>query len=168
MGELREVEAQLMEGSAWVERLRRGGSTATSSSPAFEQSSGSVMGSGVVELAKGRGEWIAGVFVVLLRTRGESGGLCLGRATATARWRPADARCCVARQGRHSAKAKSGGGGQARRVGRQREQEVAGLALHSGDGAEQRRRGAEQVGRLEVEESGPICNFRNFRDLTIN
>ena len=60
VGELREVEAQLMEGSAWVERLRRGGLTAASSSPAFEQSGGGVLGSGVVELAKGRGEWIAG------------------------------------------------------------------------------------------------------------
>ena len=29
-------------------------------------------------------------------------------------------------------------------------------------------REAEQASRLEVEESGPICNFRNFRDLTVN
>ena len=40
--------------------------------------------------------------------------------------------------------------------GRQRKQEVAGLALHSGDGAEQRRRGAEQAGRLEEGEKGPV------------
>ena len=32
-------------------------------------------------------------------------------------------------------------------MGGQREQEVAGLALHGGDEAEQRRRGAEQAGR---------------------
>ena len=53
-------------------------------------------------------------------------------------------------------------------MGGQREQEVAGLALHGGDGAEQRRRGAKQAGRLEEGEKGPVCNFRNFRDLTIN
>ena len=65
------------------------------------------------ERVKGRGERIAVVFVALLRARGESGGLCLGWAMATARWWPAGARCCVARQGRHNAKAKSGGGGRA-------------------------------------------------------
>ena len=89
MGELREVEAQLMEGSAWAERICNGGFTAASSSPAFRWSGGGVLGSGVGEIAKERGERVAGVFVVLLRARGESGRLCLGRATATARWRPA-------------------------------------------------------------------------------
>ena len=123
---------------------------------------------GSEEKAKGRGEWIAGVFVVLLRARGESGGLCLGRATAMARWRPAGARCCVARQGRHSAKAKSGGGGRAQRVGRFCKQEVAGLALHGGVGAAQRRRQEKQRGRLEVEEKDQFVNFRNFSDLTVN
>ena len=53
-------------------------------------------------------------------------------------------------------------------MGGQREQEVAGLALHGGDGAEQRWRGAEQAGRLEEGEKGLVCNFQNFRDLTVN
>ena len=39
----------------------------------------------------------------------------------------------------------------------------AAAALNSGGGRE-----AEQAGRLEEGEFGPICNFRNFRDLTVN
>ena len=53
VGELREVEAQLMEGSAWAKRLQRGGFTTASSSPAFGRSGGGVLGSGVEERAKG-------------------------------------------------------------------------------------------------------------------
>jgi hypothetical protein len=52
VGELREVEAQLMVGSVWAERLRRGGFTVASSSPAFGRSGGGVLGSGVGETAK--------------------------------------------------------------------------------------------------------------------
>jgi len=47
VGELREVEAQLMEGSAREDGLRRGGSTIASSSPAFKRSGGGVLGSGL-------------------------------------------------------------------------------------------------------------------------
>ena len=47
VGELREVEAQLMEGSAREDGLRRGGSTTASSSPAFKRSGGGVLGFGV-------------------------------------------------------------------------------------------------------------------------
>ena len=116
---------------------------------------------------KGEGKVVEGVLVVPLRARDWALGLCPELSTAAARWRPAGARCCMARQGRHSAKAKSGGGGQARRWA-PREQEVAGLALHGGIGADQRRRQEKQIGRLEVEEKGPVCNFQNFRDLTVN
>ena len=52
VGELREVEAQLMEGSAWAKRLQRGGFTTASSSPAFGRSGGGVLGSGVGEMVK--------------------------------------------------------------------------------------------------------------------
>ena len=52
VGELREVEAQLMGWSAWAERLRRGGFTAASSSPAFGWSGGGGLGSGVGENVK--------------------------------------------------------------------------------------------------------------------
>ena len=129
---------------------------------------GGVLGFLGRERAKEQGELVEGVLVVPLRAKFWALGLCPELSMAVARWRPAGARCCVARQGRHSAKAKSGGGGRARRVGRQHEQEVAGLALHGGNGAEQRRRGAEQAGRLEEGEKGSVCNFRNFRDLTVN
>ena len=103
-----------------------------------------------------------------MRARGESGGLYPVLSTAAARWRPAGESGRVARQGKLQREAKSGGGGRARRVGRFCKQEVAGLALHGGVGVEQRRRGAEPASRHEVEESGLICNFHNFRDLTIN
>jgi hypothetical protein len=52
VGELCEVEAQLMVGSVWVERLRRGGFTAASSPLAFGRSGGGVLGCGVGETAK--------------------------------------------------------------------------------------------------------------------
>ena len=52
VGELREVEAQLMEGSVRAEDGCSGGFMAASSSPAFGWSSGSVLGSGVGEMAK--------------------------------------------------------------------------------------------------------------------
>ena len=105
---------------------------------------------------------------MLMRARNRSLGCCSEPSTAAARWRPAGESGCVARQGKLQREAKRGAGGRARRVGWFCKQEVAGLALHGGVGAAQRRRGAEQAGRLEVEESGPICNFRNFRDLTVN
>ena len=60
MGELREVEVELMEGSAREDGLRRGGSTTASSSPAFGRSGAGVLGSGVGEMAKGRGERVEG------------------------------------------------------------------------------------------------------------
>ena len=74
---------------------------------------GGVLGILGRERAKGRGELVEGVLVVPLRARDWALGLCPELSTAAARWRPAGARCCVARQGRHSAKAKSGGGGRA-------------------------------------------------------
>ena len=67
-----------------------------------------------------------------------------------------------------SVRQKSGGGGRARRVGRFCKQEVAGLVLHGGVSAEQRRRQEKQRGRLEVEEKGLTCNFRNSRDPNVN
>jgi len=48
---------------------------------------GGVPGSGVGEMVKGRGERVEGVLVVPMRARDRALGLCLGRATAMARWR---------------------------------------------------------------------------------
>ena len=89
VGELREVEAQLMEGSVRAEEGCSGGFTAASSSPAFGRSGGDVLGSWVGEMAKERGDRIEGFLVVLERTKDRALGRCLGRATAAARWRPA-------------------------------------------------------------------------------
>ena len=50
--------------------------------------SGGVLRRGSEENAKEREEWISGAFVRLVRVLVEGGGLSLGRATATARWRP--------------------------------------------------------------------------------
>ena len=86
---------------------------------------GGVLGILGRERAKGRGELVEGVLVVPLRARDWALGLCPELSTAAARWRSAGARCCVARQGRHSVKTKSGGGGRARRVERFCKQEVA-------------------------------------------
>jgi hypothetical protein len=89
VGELREVEAQLMVGSAWAERLRRGGFTAASSSPAFGRSGGGILGSGVGETAKERGKRFAGVLVVLMRAKDRALGCCNEPSTVAARWWPA-------------------------------------------------------------------------------
>jgi hypothetical protein len=89
VGELREVEAQLMVGSVWAERLRRGGFTAALSPPAFGRSGGGVLGSGVGEMAKERGERFAGVLVVLVRAKDRALRCCSEPSTAAARWWPA-------------------------------------------------------------------------------
>ena len=46
----------------------------------------SVPSSGSGELAKERGMKLSGVLVLRLRARNRALGVCLGRATATARW----------------------------------------------------------------------------------
>ena len=147
MGEVREAEAQLMEGSAWAERICSGGFTAASSSPAFGWSGGGVLGSGVGEMAKERGEQVAGVFVVLLRARDLALGCYSEPSTAAARWRPAVDCCCVARRGGHSARDRSGG--ELRRDAWEGhvKQEVASRPFHGGGGAEQRRRQRSRAGR---------------------
>ena len=120
-----------------------GGSTAGLSSPGLRMDGGGVLGSRSGETTKEQGERFAGVLVVLLRTRGESGGLYPELSTAVARWRPRALCCCVARRGGHSARDSSGW--ELRR-------------RWPGDGLErwQQRRFAggerEQRGRLEVEE----------------
>ena len=126
------------------------------------------MGRGSNEQAKGHAEWDAGVYVVLMRARGESGELYPELSTAASRWRPRAVLGAWQGEESASARATGGGGGAARRVGRFCKQEVAGLALHGGIGAAQRRRQEKQRGRLEVEEKGQVCNFQNFRDLTVN
>ena len=77
-----------------------------SSLPGFERSGGGVLERGSEEKAKERGEQVAGVLIVLMHARGESSRLCLGRATATARWRPAGGSGHVARRGERQREAK--------------------------------------------------------------
>ena len=77
-----------------------------SSLPGFERSGGVVLERGSEEKVKELSDYLAGVLVVLMRARGESGGLCLGRATATARWRPAGGSVRVARRGERQREAK--------------------------------------------------------------
>ena len=91
---------------------------------------------------------------MLLRAIGGSDGLYPELSTAATRWRPRALCCCVARRGEDTARGKSGGGSQTRRVGLPSKQEVAGLALHGGGRhcTAAAARGAEQTGRLEVEE----------------
>jgi hypothetical protein len=89
VGELREVEAQLMVGLVWAERLRRGGFMVASSSPAFGWSGGGVLGSGVGETTKERGERFARVLVVLVQTKDRALRCCSEPSTVAARWWPA-------------------------------------------------------------------------------
>ena len=71
----------------------------------------SVPSSGSGELAKERGMKLSGVLVLRLRARNRALGVCLGRATATARWRP---RGGSGRRGVHAPGQRSslGGGGK--------------------------------------------------------
>jgi len=57
---LHEVEPKLMEGSAREDGLRRGGSTAASSSPAFGRSRGAVLGLGLRKWRKNEGNGLRG------------------------------------------------------------------------------------------------------------
>ena len=72
-------------------------------------------------------------------------------STAAARWPLAGGSGCVARQGRHNAKAKGGGEGSGATRGRPA-QPGGGLPAPSGGGAEQRRRQGKQRSRQEVED----------------
>src|SRR6185312_10558699 len=49
---------------------------------------GGVLGCGSEDRARERGDWVAGVPLLLGRSLEGSGGLCRGRSTAAARWRP--------------------------------------------------------------------------------
>jgi hypothetical protein len=132
VGELREVEVELMEGSAREDGLRRGGSTTASSSPAFGQSGGGVLGSWVGEMAKERGERVAGLLVVLVHARGESGGLYPVLSTAAARWRTAVVFWACGTGMEAPARGVEGGGSLGATRGEASRQEVASRPFHSG------------------------------------
>src|SRR6185503_11155879 len=86
VGELRGLTVELARGQSG---RRNCGSAARVSLPALRVERRRVLWRGSEEQTKERAEWKAGVFVVPVHALGEGGGLCLGRATATARWRPA-------------------------------------------------------------------------------
>jgi len=93
-------------GAVGVELLWNGGSAVGVSSSEFTRGGGDVLGSGSNEQAKGRAEWDAGVYVVLVRALGEGGGLCSGLATVAARWRPRG-RLCARRGAWHGREGRS-------------------------------------------------------------
>ena len=74
--ELRGLTAVLARGSERAEDGCSGGSMARLGSPALRVERRRVLGRRSGEQAKGRTEWGAGVFVVLVRALGEGGGLC--------------------------------------------------------------------------------------------
>jgi len=85
---LREVEAELIVGSAWAEEGCRGWSTVS-----FELVGAQAVGGGVPEVlgrerVKQQGEKDAGLLQVLGHARVGVLGLCAALATAAARWRP--------------------------------------------------------------------------------
>ena len=110
--ELREGEARLMVGDVGVERACSGGSAAGWSSPGFKRGGGGVLRRGSEDRARERGDWVAGVPLLLGRSLEGSGGLCRGRSTAAARWRPSGRfwalRGGVARGGGASARQQAG------------------------------------------------------------
>ena len=86
--ELREVEAELIVGSAWAKEGCRRWSTMS-----FELVGAQAIGGGVPEVlgrerARQGGESDAGLLQVLGRARVGVLGLCVAVATAAARWRP--------------------------------------------------------------------------------
>ena len=78
MGELRGAKAELLVWSARAEEDRSYEFHGELGSPVCGLDGGGVLERGSEEKAKGRGERIAGVFVVLLRARNRALGLCLG------------------------------------------------------------------------------------------
>ena len=121
------------------------------------------------EKAKEREARLAGVFVVLMRARERGPGLCSELATATARWRPrSSARMVWRGEG-----APSRGVEERRKLWRDAWEghvklEVAGWPRAAVAVPLRRRSERKQEGRLEVEGSGLVYNFRNSRDLTVN
>ena len=162
-GKLRGVTVVLARGSEWAEELQRGGSTAVSSSPAFKVERRRVLGCGNAEQAKERVEWLAGAFVRLVRALGEGGGLSLGRATATARWRPCGGSGRRGEGRGHQREAKGGGEARERRVGASAKQRgPAGSPRRAGGAAQWRRQPAlkNRAGSLAGGRGkGPKCNF---------
>ena len=100
-------------------------------------------------MTKERGERVAGLLVVLVRTRGESGGLYLSRATAAARWRPAVVFWARGTGMEAPARGVKGGRSLGAMRGEASMQEVAPWPFHSGGGSAAvcRQRGAEEAGK---------------------
>ena len=110
---------------------------------------GGVLGILGRERAKGRGELVEGVLVVSLRARDWALGFCLGRATATARWRPAAASGWRGKGKRGPARGVEAVERSSATRGCQRKQEVAGEAAQSG-----RRRCAGEQGSRAGKQAG--------------
>ena len=99
---------------------------------------GGVLRSGDGETAKEQGERVVGLLVVLVRAKDRELRLYLGRATAAARWRPAS---------------RSGAAWQSDGSTARGEEERRELWRDAWEGHV----------KLEVEESGLVCNFRKFQ-----
>ena len=165
--ERRGLTAELARVSARAEDGCSGGSTAAWSSPAVCGWRRCVLGSGSEEQAKGRKEWVAGVFVVLVRALEGVLGCCSGPSTAAARWRP---RGGSGRRGEgkgHQREAKGGGEAPGRRVGASVKQNVGGLALHYAGGGALHSGGEKQRKQLEEGDKGRFEISKTSRDLNV-
>ena len=119
-------------------------------SPACGLDGGGVLERGSEENAKGRGERVARLLVVLLRARNRALGLCLGRAMATARWRPAATSGWRGNGKRGPARGVEAVERSSATRGCQRKQEVPGEAAQSGG----RRCAGEQASRAGKQAGG--------------
>ena len=88
VGELRGPTVELARGSVRAQEGCSGGPAAASSSPGLRVDGGAGLGSLGRERAIERGECVAELSVVLMRSIDGGLGLCPGLATAAARWRP--------------------------------------------------------------------------------
>ena len=77
-------------GSVQAEEVGNGGSTVSFELAGVRVDGGGILGFRGGEPERERVESNVGVFLVLLRARGEELGLCPDLATAAARWRPAE------------------------------------------------------------------------------
>ena len=160
VGELRGPTVELSRGSARVEEGCIGGSAAASSSPGLRVDGGAGLGSLGRERAIERGECVAELSVVLMRSIDGGLGLCPGLATAAARWRPRSLTEAAWRGKEGSSAGESGARGlRGCRVWRWAAGGGLPASLSSG-GAALRWRQRKQRGREEKDDSWTCLQFQ--------
>jgi len=129
---------------------------------------GAGLGSRGRERARERGECIAELPVVLLRTIDGGPGRCVGLATAAARWRPVGGLGRVAERRGHQREGAVGPGVKGGDAWGGGEAGVGLRPAQSGGRAAYGTGGGKQRSRQEEEEKDWFANSENFRDPDVN